>query len=61
MPISPKKQKELANQQSGNTFRNSVTTEDLKEKEKRQRDADLQVSQSLGISEPNIKRCWVVM
>ena len=55
MKISTKKQKELANDQYGNKSRNPVSTQDLKEKEKRQLDADSQVSQSLGVINKNIR------
>ena len=50
MPISPEKQKELANEQPG---KNDVT--ELQEKEARQKQSELQVSASLGQIEPNVR------
>ena len=50
MPISPEKQKELANEQPG---KNDIT--ELQEKEGRQKQSELQVSASLGQIEPNVR------
>ncbi len=50
MPISPDKQKQLANEQAGKN-----SSQEIKEKEKRQADSEQQVSQSLGMVNPNIR------
>lgn len=50
MPISPKKQRELANEQPG---KNDAI--ELREKESRQQEAELQVSESLGQIESGIR------
>ena len=50
MPISPKKQKELQNEQPGKN-----SSQELKEKEKRQQKAAAEVSKNLGQVEKNIR------
>tara|TARA_Y100001938_G_scaffold150087_2_gene239551 strand:- start:142 stop:1173 length:1032 start_codon:yes stop_codon:yes gene_type:complete len=50
MPISPEKQKQLANEQAGKN-----SSQEIKEKEKRQADSEQQVSQSLGQINKNVR------